>query len=137
MKNLKLAFIFSAVTLLSGCQTVDDFLAENFKQPENKPVKVVKTHSPEYEKYTYSNNRKTKSQNKAQATNKTVTKRINTTQCHDSDDWYLDGYRVGKSFSSQSHQMYQQRLNYCGYSTASLPATFKNNWQRGFKRGIR
>ncbi|STY61029.1 Uncharacterised protein [Mannheimia haemolytica] len=30
------------------------------------------------------------------------TKRINTMACQDNDDWYLDGYRVGKSF--REHQ---------------------------------
>ncbi len=28
-------------------------------------------------------------------------KRLNTTVCHDKDDWYLDGYRVGKDFQEE------------------------------------
>lgn len=137
MKNSKLSLIFCSIVLLLGCQSVDDFLAENFKQPENKPVPVVKTHSPEYERYTKSVAHTNKIKEQSTPKNQHSKKRINTTQCQDSDDWYLDGYRVGKSFSTQSQQMYQQRLNYCGYSIASLPSAFKSNWQRGFKQGTR
>ena len=62
------------------------------------------------------------------------TKRINTTQCKDNDDWYLDGYRVGKSFSSQKQQMLQERMSFCNMN--GLSAEFKHNWERGFAIGI-
>lgn len=65
------------------------------------------------------------------------TKRINTTDCKDSDDWYLDGYRVGKSFRTQKEQMLQQRSQYCGYSVKQLPAQHRNNWERGFRVGTK
>ncbi|MDU5823262.1 MAG: hypothetical protein E6Z67_08505 [Haemophilus parainfluenzae] len=41
-------------------------------------------------------------------------KRLNTTVCHDKDDWYLDGYRVGKDFQAQSQSQLNKRINYCG-----------------------
>lgn len=63
------------------------------------------------------------------------TKRIDTTQCHDNDDWYLDGYRVGKSFKSQKQAMFTQRVVACGYQPQSLPAAYQQQWQRGFNIG--
>lgn len=63
------------------------------------------------------------------------TQRINTTQCRDADDWYLDGYRVGRSFNSQRNQMLQQRMNFCQLS--QLPSQFRSNWERGFAIGNR
>lgn len=62
-------------------------------------------------------------------------KRINTTECKDADDWYLDGYRVGKSFSAQKTEMLQQRANYCRYTVNKLPSQFKRNWEKGFTIG--
>lgn len=62
-------------------------------------------------------------------------KRINTTQCQDSDDWYIDGYRVGKSFANQKQKMFQSRLNQCNYSTKSIPTYFVEEWERGFQKG--
>ena len=67
--------------------------------------------------------------------NSVMTKRINTTECQDSDDWYLDGYRVGKSFSTQKTQMLHQRIGYCQLSLKTLPKQFKLNWERGFTVG--
>lgn len=67
--------------------------------------------------------------------NSVMTKRINTTECQDSDDWYLDGYRVGKSFSTQKTQMLQQRMGFCRLSLETLPQQFKSNWERGFAVG--
>ena len=42
-------------------------------------------------------------------------KRLNTTVCHDKDDWYLDGYRVGKDFQAQSQSQLNKRIKtiYC------------------------
>ena len=36
-------------------------------------------------------------------------KRLNTTVCHDKDDWYLDGYRVGKDFQAQSQSQLKNK----------------------------
>lgn len=65
-----------------------------------------------------------------------ITKRINTTQCHDSDDWYLDGYRVGKSFSDQRSQMLKERADYCQLNVQKLPSHFQANWNKGYAIGI-
>ncbi|AUI65735.1 MULTISPECIES: hypothetical protein [Glaesserella] len=76
--------------------------------------------------------------NKEQArysSNTIVNKRINTTECLDTDDWYLDGYRVGKSFSTQKAQMLQQRVGFCQLSLKTLPQQFKTNWENGFSVG--
>lgn len=62
-------------------------------------------------------------------------KRINTTECNDADDWYLDGYRVGKSFALQKTEMFQQRVNYCRYTANKLPNAFKRNWEKGYAIG--
>ncbi|MDD0822953.1 hypothetical protein PTQ27_00485 [Mannheimia sp. AT1] len=69
--------------------------------------------------------------------NNITTKRINTTQCKDSDDWYLDGYRVGKSFRSEKQKMLQQRSTYCGYTLSRLPSKYRKNWEQGFRIGIK
>lgn len=61
------------------------------------------------------------------------TRRINTTQCADRDDWYLDGYRVGKSFTAQKSAMLQQRLDFC--RGQSLPSGYQESWQRGYDVG--
>ncbi|MCK3654354.1 hypothetical protein A4G19_00790 [Pasteurellaceae bacterium Macca] len=64
-------------------------------------------------------------------------RRINTTECQDKDDWYLDGYRVGKSFKTEKESMLTQRSQYCGYTTKSLPKSFKNMWEKGFNIGVK
>lgn len=65
--------------------------------------------------------------------NSVSTKRINTTECNDADDWYLDGFRVGKSSHSQKTEMLQQRMQFCQLS--KLPQSYKQNWERGFAVG--
>ncbi len=62
-------------------------------------------------------------------------KRINTTECKDVDDWYLDGYRVGKSFSTQKKSMFEHRMTYCHFTEKTLPKLYKTNWEKGFKVG--
>lgn len=68
----------------------------------------------------------------------TQTKRINTTQCLDADDWYLDGFRVGKSFKTQKVAMYAQRVKFC-QPTLKKEALkrFKQNWESGYQVGIK
>ncbi|WP_427834072.1 hypothetical protein ACQP31_02720 [Actinobacillus pleuropneumoniae] len=71
------------------------------------------------------------------ATKQSIThQRINTTQCKDADDWYLDGYRVGRSFASQKAAMYQQRVSYCK-GMLSHADQFQQNWEKGFKVGVK
>lgn len=124
-----LIYLPSLCLMLSGCQ----FL-EKFEKPEGVAVKVVDSHGEEYAKYTKKAPKPAPTPKVAKQ-EKPTTKRINTTACQDSDDWYLDGYRVGKSFSAQKQQMLQQRLNYCHYSSSNVPTQFKTNWQRGFNVG--
>lgn len=69
--------------------------------------------------------------------NNIITKRINTTQCKDVDDWYLDGYRVGISFHTEKQKMLQQRSAYCGYTLSSLPVKYRKIWEQGFGVGIK
>ncbi|OOS00579.1 hypothetical protein B0187_01355 [Haemophilus paracuniculus] len=68
----------------------------------------------------------------------TQTKRINTTQCLDADDWYLDGFRVGKSFKAQKTAMYAQRVKFC-QPTLKKGALkqFKQHWENGYRVGIK
>lgn len=64
-------------------------------------------------------------------------KRINTTECKDSDDWYLDGYRVGKSFAKQKQTMLENRMTYCHFTAQTLPKSYKQNWETGFNVGYK
>ena len=59
-------------------------------------------------------------------------KRLNTTVCHDKDDWYLDGYRVGKDFQAQSQSQLNKRINYCG---RRVPEELRTAWFNGFDAG--
>lgn len=63
--------------------------------------------------------------------------RINTTQCKDADDWYLDGYRVGKSFLNQKTKMLKDRMEHCQFTEETLPQKYKANWEIGFEVGNR
>lgn len=98
---------------------------------QGKPVRVVYDAPNRYENVKPSR----QTQKTTMATTSVTNRRINTTQCTDSDDWYLDGYRVGRSFSAQKTQMLQQRMSYCQLS--QLPTHFKNNWERGYAVGYR
>lgn len=60
-------------------------------------------------------------------------RRLNTAECQDADDWYLDGYRVAKTHGAYGQNLLNQRLHYCqsqGFATASL----KNQWLQGFRK---
>lgn len=60
--------------------------------------------------------------------------RINTTACNDLDDWYLDGFRVGKSFRSQKSEMFQKRTQYC---RGNLPNAYRHYWENGYQIGVK
>lgn len=137
MKLLNVSLLFSTTMILSACQQVLDDFSEFTKEPERVPVKVVKSHSADYERYTRNQPKVNQSTGDTNTPNKVITKRINTTQCGDSDDWYLDGFRVGKSFRTQKEAMFQQRLNYCNYHFKTMPSQFKSDWERGFRIGIK
>ena len=62
--------------------------------------------------------------------------RINTIDCKDLDDWYLDGYRVGKSFRNDKQTVLAYRLNYCQQKfQKSVDESFTAYWERGFAVG--
>ena len=58
-------------------------------------------------------------------------KRLNTIACHDRDDWYLDGYRVGKDYAEYSQSQLNQRIRYCGGVTSAQ----RSAWLDGFHSG--
>lgn len=62
------------------------------------------------------------------------TKRLNTTDCNDADDWYLDGFRVGKTFSAYQQSLLQQRINYC-QQYGGVSDGLKSAWMQGYKKG--
>lgn len=129
MTKYTLTLLLISSTLLTGCK-----LLERFEKPQGIAVRTTESHSAEYREYITSTPRQGK-QTAAKVSNRIETKRINTTECNDSDDWYLDGYRVGKSFATQKQQMFQQRVSYCRFTKTTLPTQFKQNWERGFSKG--
>ncbi|MDO4626001.1 MAG: hypothetical protein Q4A81_01610 [Pasteurellaceae bacterium] len=63
-------------------------------------------------------------------------KRINTIECKDFDDWYLDGNRVGRSYSNYKNQLLDYRVSYCKNKLSSSElANFKQNWELGYQSG--
>lgn len=117
---------------LSACtadtQEFWDDLGKTFEP--NKPrqaVSVTKGYPEPKGNYTHITKKVAKTQQIAHG-------RINTTACNDLDDWYLDGFRVGKSFRSQRNVMFQQRVAYC---KGSGPLGYQKNWERGFQVGIK
>ena len=61
-------------------------------------------------------------------------KRLNTADCHDVDDWYLDGFRVGKTLSAYQKSLLHQRVNYC-QQYGGVPNALKSAWLQGYKKG--
>ncbi|WP_419853113.1 hypothetical protein [Actinobacillus pleuropneumoniae] len=126
---------------LSACGTVDSQtvwqdlsnLDKIFEPEQRKGVAVTKGY-PIPNASVYSPSVK---QDKKVAIKQSIThERINTTECKDADDWYLDGYRVGRSFSAQKEAMYQKRVNYCK-GMLSNANQFQQNWEKGFKVGVK
>lgn len=65
-------------------------------------------------------------------------KRINTMACQDQDDWYLEGYRVGKSFRQHKQKMLAQRRSYCEQQTQqAIAKAFLTAWESGYQQGIK
>lgn len=62
------------------------------------------------------------------------TKRLNTADCNDVDDWYLDGFRVGKTHSAYQQSLLQQRVSYC-QQYGSVSNGVKSAWMQGYKKG--
>lgn len=133
MAFFKTAKLAAVVFTLSACSNTDfasfEDLNDIFRPSTAGTAVRVTKGTPEV----YKPQKQEKTSRKATSTQVT-TKRINTTQCRDSDDWYLDGYRVGKSFSSQKQQMLQERMSFCHMN--GLASEFKQNWERGFTIGM-
>lgn len=125
-------FALFATTFLAGCSNnpLSQFSDLFTPSTSGTAVKVVKG-TPQV--YSPQDQSKHSAPKPVQTT--VSNRRINTTECKDADDWYLDGYRVGKSFSSQKEQMLQQRMNFC--KIPHLSAQFQQNWERGFAIGKR
>lgn len=124
----------ACIFFLSGCSQEREALwkaLDKTLHQQAQPVRVTKGY-PE-PKGNYPVNKKTQSTQTATVVT-TQHKRINTTACNDLDDWYLDGFRVGKSFRSQRNSMFQQRVAYC---KGSGPIGYQKNWERGFQVGIK
>lgn len=138
MNTIKFAKYLCCLVLLTGCKSLEQFEEDWLSSAES-----VNRHSSakiitKKERNIGLNPTVKATQNKLPIVNQTVVnKRINTTACKDSDDWYLDGYRVGKSFRAQKNQMLEQRSRYCGYNVKELPSHYYHNWDRGFRIGIK
>lgn len=62
--------------------------------------------------------------------------RINTIECQDFDDWYLDGFRVGKTFPSYKQKLLDYRINFCDQKlTEQQKQRFIQNWLNAFDIG--
>lgn len=150
MKKLRVALLLALPFSLSACGNADlDTVLEDlgnldklFKSEERQGVQVTKGYpQPELQsdetasnKKSKRNQRKRSSKDKMPLTTTVVTKRLNTAQCTEPDDWYLDGYRVGKSFTAQKNAMYAQRVNYCRGQISNVHQ-YRQNWESGFRYG--
>lgn len=64
--------------------------------------------------------------------------RINTIECQDFDDWYLDGFRVGKTYPSYKQKLLNYRINFCEQKiTEQQKQFFMQNWLKGFEVGLK
>ncbi|OOF38488.1 MULTISPECIES: hypothetical protein [Rodentibacter] len=61
-------------------------------------------------------------------------KRLNTIACQDIDDWYLDGYRVGKDFSTYRENQLSQRIQFCGGTTSAQREAWDKGYSAGYKK---
>ncbi|MBS6026883.1 Uncharacterised protein [Haemophilus pittmaniae] len=55
-------------------------------------------------------------------------KRLNTANCQDKDDWYLDGFKIAQDYPEYADKLLSQREDYCRYVTESL----RQAWYNGF-----
>lgn len=144
MKKLLILLCFPL--FLTACTSETQAMWEDFTEgfkhdPERVPAKVAQGYSGEaqarFNKGTAvgANGAKMpKSATKVAKTTVVGHQRINTTACNDLDDWYLDGFRVGKSFRSQKAEMFQKRTQYC---QGKLPNAYQNYWENGFQIGVK
>lgn len=137
MKLIKSSTALLGVLFIMGCNSL-----EKWEEDLGWSSESINRHSNAKPSKTQVKNQSVKitenrAVNIAKSENRVINRRINTTACKDSDDWYLDGYRVGKSFRAQKIQMLEQRSQYCGYNSKQLPSQYRTNWDRGFLIGTK
>ena len=137
----KLLLLLLSLLFLTSCTHETQALWEDFTEgfnhdPEREPVKVVKGYSGEAQANFNKGTAKTAKISKFPASKTAVIghQRINTTVCNDLDDWYLDGFRVGKSFRTQKTEMFQKRTQYC---QGKLPNAHRTYWENGYQIGVK
>jgi hypothetical protein len=58
--------------------------------------------------------------------------RLETAECNDKDDWYLDGYGVMRKEPAKAKEFLQKRLEICKNRTMSdVPQEFIEEWYKG------
>lgn len=58
--------------------------------------------------------------------------RLETAECNDKDDWYLDGYGVMRKEPAKAKEFLQKRLEICKNRTMSdVPQEFIEEWHKG------
>ena len=60
-------------------------------------------------------------------------KRLNTADCSDLDDWYLDGYRVARTYAAYYQTLLAQRVQFCR-SQGIVGSHFQAQWLQGFRK---
>ena len=60
-------------------------------------------------------------------------KRLNTADCGDLDDWYLDGYRVARTYAAYYQTLLAQRVQFCR-SQGIVGSRFQAQWLQGFRK---
>ncbi len=64
-------------------------------------------------------------------------KRLNLIDCRDTNDWYLDGNRVAKSFAYQKQTQLAYRMNFCQRQLSNTALSLAlQQWQAGYDAGI-
>ena len=136
----KLLILLFPTFFLTACTHETQAMWEDFTEgfrhsPERTPVKVAQGYSGKAQTDFNKGNATSARITKVPAT-KTVVghQRINTTACSDLDDWYLDGFRVGKSFRTQKAEMLQKRTQYC---QGKLPNAYRSYWENGYQIGVK
>ena len=140
----KLLISVCTALFLTACTAETEEMWTDFTEgfrhnPERKPTRVAQGYSGESQASfnkgnTISGNVRHHKQIVRTKTTMIGHQRIDTTQCNDLDDWYLDGFRVGKSFRSQKTEMFQKRIQYC---QGKLPNAHRTYWENGYQIGVK
>lgn len=63
-------------------------------------------------------------------------KRINTADCPDKDDWYLDGFTVTQKHPQHKEKLLKQRIDYCTKKFGPVSEEMIKEWHVGEKAYI-